>query len=352
MPESTSPPAEVIAPTQQRPLTIVQAMREALAEEMRRDDEVFVLGEDVRIGGVFLFTLDLLEEFGPHRVIDTPISESGFTGLAIGAAIDGMRPVVDFQYGDFLFTAMDQLVQEATKLRYMSGGQVKIPLVLQLPTGASGRGAQHCNPIEHFCYPIPGLKLVTPATPYDAKGLLKTAIRDDNVVLFCVHKHLYGSKGRPLARSSLSTEHVPETEYTIPFSEAIVRRPGEDVTVVANMLMLHRALNVATALGEEGVSVEVIDPRCLIPFDLETVLASVEKTGRLLVVEENHSRGGWGAQLTADVLEGAFGYLEEPIRRLTIPDVPIPFSPQLENALVPDEARIRAAILDLVGRPD
>jgi pyruvate/2-oxoglutarate/acetoin dehydrogenase E1 component len=343
MPETTAPP-------KLRTLTIVQAMREAIAEEMRADPDVFVLGEDVRIGGVFLLTLSLVDEFGPARIVDTPISESGFTGLAIGAAIDGMRPVVDFQYGDFLLTAMDQLVQEATKLRYMSGGQVRVPLVLHLPTGASGRGAQHCNPIEHFCYPIPGLKLVTPATPYDAKGLLKTAIRDDNVVVFCVHKHLYGSKGRPLAQSSISTEHVPDDEYTIPFGEAAIRHPGEDVTVVANMLMLHRALNVAIALEDAGISVEVIDPRCLIPFDLDTVAASVEKTGRLLIVEENHARGGWGATVAADVLERAFGHLEEPIRRVTAPNVPVPFSPVLEEQLIPDEERIRGAILDLVGK--
>ena len=176
-----------------RDLTIVQAMREAMHEEMKQDENIFVIGEDIRIGGSFLFTLGLLDEFGPDRVINTPISESGFIGLAIGAAIQGLRPIVDFQYGDFLFCAMDQIVQQATKLRYMSGGQVKIPLVIQLPTGASGRGAQHANAVEGFYFHIPGLKLVTPATPYDAKGLLKTAIRDDNVVLFCVHKHTYAN---------------------------------------------------------------------------------------------------------------------------------------------------------------
>jgi pyruvate dehydrogenase E1 component beta subunit len=332
----------------ERNLTLVQAMREALAEEMRRDESVFVIGEDVRIGGVFLFTLGLVEEFGPERVVDTPISEAGFTGLSVGAAIEGMRPVVDFQYGDFLFTAMDQLVQQATKLRYMSGGQVKVPLVVHLPTGVSGRGAQHCNPVEGFCYPIPGLKLVTPSSPYDAKGLLKTAIRDDNVVVFCVHKHLYGSKGRPLEESSLSRQFVPEGDYAIPLGEADVKRPGEDVTVVANMLMLHRALNVAADLERQGISVEVVDPRCLVPFDLDTVIDSVERTGRLVIVEENHERGGWGAQLAADVVGRAFGYLDAPIRRLATPDVPIPFSPPLEAALVPDEDRIAEAIIELV----
>jgi pyruvate/2-oxoglutarate/acetoin dehydrogenase E1 component len=341
-------PASSAAGPEARRLTVVQAMREALAEEMRRDPNVFVIGEDVRIGGVFLLTLDLVSEFGPQRVRDTPISEAGFTGLGIGAALEGMRPVVDFQYGDFLFTAMDQLVQQAAKLRFMSGGQVRVPLVLHLPTGASGRGAQHCNPIEGFCYPVPGLKIVTPSSPYDAKGLLKSAIRDDNVVLFCVHKHLYGSKGRPLAQSNISREHVPPAEYTIPLGTADLKRAGTDVTVVANMLMLHRALNAAASLEREGIDVEVIDPRCLVPFDLETVLASVEKTGRLLIVEENHERGGWGAQLAADVVDRAFAYLDAPIRRLATPDAPIPFSPPLEAALVPDEARIRDAVRALV----
>jgi pyruvate dehydrogenase E1 component beta subunit len=334
--------------TVERSLTIVQAMREALAEEMRRDDEVLVIGEDVRIGGVFLFTLGLVDEFGPDRVVDTPISEAGFMGLGIGAAIEGMRPVVDFQYGDFLFTAMEQLVQQAAKHRYMSGGQVKVPLVVHLPTGASGRGSQHCNPIEGFCYPIPGLKLVTPASPSDAKGLFKSAIRDDNVVLFCVHKHLYGSKGRPLAESSISRQFVPEGEHLIPLGEADVKRPGDDVTVVANMLMLHRTLNVASQLERDGISVEVIDPRCLVPFDLRTVVESVKRTGRLLIVEESHERGGWGAQLAADVIAQAFGYLEAPVRRLATPDVPIPFSPPLEAALVPDEDQIREAIVELL----
>lgn len=348
MPDASPPAtADVDAPT--RSLTIVQAMREALAEEMRHDPDVFVIGEDVRIGGVFHLTLNLVDEFGPDRIVDTPISEAGFTGLGVGAAIDGMRPIVDFQYGDFVFTAMDQIVQQASKLRYMSDGQVSVPLVIHLPTGASGRGAQHCNPVEGFCYPVPGIKLVTPSSPYDAKGLFKTAIRDDNVVLFCVHKHLYGSRGRPLAESSISREHVPLEDYAIPFGQASVKRAGEHVTLVANMLMLHRSLNVAVQLAEQGISVEVIDPRCLIPFDLETVAASVRKTGRLVIVEENHNRGGWGAQLAADIIEEAFGYLDQPIRRLTTPDVPIPFSPPLEEALIPSEDQIRHAVLEIVG---
>ncbi len=340
MPETNSP----------RDLTIVQAMREAIREEMHRDGGVFVLGEDIRIGGSFLFTLGLLDEFGPERVLNTPISEAGFVGLAIGAAIQGMRPVVDFQYGDFLFMAFDQIVQQGSKLRYMSGGQVKIPMVLQMPTGASGRGAQHANAMEGYLFHIPGIKLVTPASPYDAKGLLKSAIRDDNMVFFCGHKHLYGSKGRKLVESSISTGHVPEEEYTIPLGVGDVKRKGSDVTVVANLLMLHHALNAAEALAQEpGISVEVIDPRCLVPFDTDLVVESVKKTGRLVIVEENTQRGGWGAQVAADVADRALAYLDAPIRRVATPDVPIPFAPVLESHVIPDEARIRAAIMELAG---
>jgi pyruvate dehydrogenase E1 component beta subunit len=334
-----------------RNLTIVQAMREALVEEMRRDEDVFVLGEDVRLGGVFLLTLRLVDEFGPDRILDTPISESGFLGMSIGAAIEGMRPVIDFQYGDFLLTAMDQLVQQATKLRYMSGGQLTVPLVLQLPTGASGRGAQHCNPIEGFLLNVPGITLITPSSPVDAKGLLKAAIRDDNVVLFCVHKHLYGSKGRPLAESPLSVEHVPTEEYLIPIGKGDKKREGKDVTIVANMLMLHKSLNVADGLlAERGVSIEVIDPRTIVPFDLELVLNSVRKTGRLIIVEESHQRGGWGAQLAADVAFHVLEYLDAPIVRVATPDVPIPFSPVLEASLIPDEVQIRDAVLEILER--
>ena len=332
-----------------RNLTIVQALREALEEEMRRDESIFVMGEDIRIGGSFLFTLGMLDKFGPERIINTPISEAGFIGLGIGAAMQGMRPIVDFQYGDFLFCAMDQIVQQATKIRYMSGGQVKIPMVIQLPTGASGRGAQHANAMEGFFFHLPGLKLVTPATAYDAKGLLKSAIRDDNLVIFCVHKHLYGSKGRVLAESSISTQYIPDDEYTLPLGVADVKRQGSDITVVANLLMLHRAMNVADQLATEGISVEVIDPRCLVPLDIDTVLISVQKTGRLLIVEENNKRGGWGAQVAADVADRAIGYLDGPIRRLATPDVPIPFAPVLEAAVIPDENKIRQAIIELVG---
>jgi pyruvate/2-oxoglutarate/acetoin dehydrogenase E1 component len=315
---------------------------------MQRDASVFLMGEDIRLGGSFSFTLGMLDTFGEERVVNTPISESGFIGLAIGAAIQGLRPVVDFQYGDFLFCAMDQIVQQAAKLRYMSGGQVRIPMVIHLPTGASGRGAQHANSMEGFLFHIPGIKLVTPASPYDAKGLLKDAIRDDNPVILCGHKHLYGSKGRQLVESSLSTEYVPEEEYTIPLGVADVKREGRDITVVANLLMLHHAMNAAASLAGEGIDVEVVDPRTLVPLDVETIGASVRKTGRLLIVEENNERGGWGAQVAAEVASRGFGYLKAPIRRVATPDVPIPFAPVLESAVVPGEERIRRAILEML----
>ncbi len=337
------------AKTEERVLTIVQAMREALREEFRRDPEVFVMGEDIRIGGSFLFTLGLIDEFGPERVINTPISEAGFVGLGIGAAIQGLRPIIDFQYGDFLFCAADQVIQQAAKLRYMSGGQVRVPLVLHLPTGASGRGAQHANSMEGFFFHVPGIKLVTPASPYDAKGLLKTAIRDDNVVIFCVHKHLYGSKGRKLAQSELSSQYVPEEEYTIPFGVADVKKRGSDVSIVANLLMLHYAMNAAERLEKEGLSAEVIDPRTLVPFDYDTVIHSVSKTGRLLIVEEDNERGGWGAQVAARVAGTEGLALKAPIRRLATPDVPIPFAPPLEAAVLPGEAAIEKAIREIVA---
>ena len=327
-----------------RELTIVQALREAVREEMNRDENVYVMGEDIRIGGSFLFTLGLFDEYGPDRVINTPISETGFVGLAVGSAMQGMRPIVDFQYGDFILTAYDQIVQQATKLRYMSGGQVKIPAVFQLPSGASGRGAQHANILENYFFNVPGIKIVTPATPYDAKGLFKTAVRDNNVVLFFVHKHLYGSKGRNLIKSSVSLQEIPEEEYLIPFGEGIVRREGSDVTVVANSLMMHYALNAAEELKEEGIDVELVDPRTLVPFDKELVFESVKKTGRLVIVEEGNERGGWGAQISADVAAEQFESIKAPIKRVASPNVPIPFSPVLEKAVIPDVSRIKSAI--------
>lgn len=344
MPESITEPV-----VEDRSLTIVQALREALSEEMERDQAVFVLGEDVRIGGSFLFTLGMLEKFGEDRILNTPISEAGFVGLAAGAATQGLRPIVDFQYGDFVITAADQIMQQASKLRYMSGGQVKVPMVLQLPTGASGRGAQHANPIESLFFGVPGIKIVTPSSPHDAKGLFKTAVRDDNVVLFCVHKHLYGSKGRNLAYSDTSKGFVPAEEYTIEFGSADIKREGTDVTVVANSLMVHRALAAGRDLSAEGIEIEVVDPRTLVPFDLDTVFKSVEKTGRLVVVEESPARGGWGGYVISAVADQLIDHLDGPIKRITLPDTPIPFAPNLEAAIIPSTERIVKTVREVVG---
>ena len=343
---TTAPPAVRVGGN--RTLTIVEAMREALREEMTADERVLVMGEDIVVGGAFLVTLGLAEDMGADRVLNTPISENGFLGLAIGAAIEGLRPVVDMQYGDFLFTAADQLIQQASKLRYMSGGQVKIPLVLQLPTGASGRGAQHANSMESYFFGLPGIKIVTPSNPYDAKGLLKSSIRDDNVVLFIVHKHLYGSRGRALQHEQTSIGEVPSEEYLVPIGVGKVKEEGQDITVVANNVVLHHALNAAARLEGEGISVEVIDPRTLVPFDIDLVIESVEKTNRLLVVEENPARGGWGPWVISEVVRRAFYSIDAPIARLAADDTPIPFSPPLERASVPTEERIIEAIRQVI----
>lgn len=327
-----------------RNLTIVQALREALRHEMEEDDRVFVIGEDVGIGGSFLFTLGFLDEFGPSRVVNTPISEAGFVGLSVGAAVEGMRPVVDFQYGDFLFTAADQVIQQAAKLRYMSGGQVSVPVVLHAPTGASGRGAQHANSVESVFFGIPGLQIVTPSSPYDSKGLFAESVRNPDPVLFCVHKHLYGSRGRNLAHRDTSTGEVPAEPYAIPLGSADIKRAGSDVTVVANLLMLHRALEAATQLEQVGVSVEVIDPRTLVPFDVATVVSSVEKTGRLVIAEEGPRKGGWGGFLAGEIVGTAFEALQAPVIRVASPDVPMPYAPNLEAAVVPSTDDIAAAI--------
>jgi len=334
-------------------LTIAEAIREALIEEMRRDPTVFLIGEDIGIpggwGGPFTVTQGLAERFGSERVIDTPISETGIIGVAIGSAMMGLRPVAEVQYGDFLFCAMDQIANQAAKLRYMSGGQVKIPLVIRVPTGAAGRGAQHAQSLEGLFIHIPGLKVVAPSTPYDAKGLLKSSIRDDNPVLFFEHKLLYGSKGARKERAGIEVlGEVPEEEYTIPLGVADVKRIGRDVTIVAKLLMLHRALEAAEELSKEGIEAEVIDPRTLVPFDKETVINSVKKTNRLLIVDEGPRTGGWAAEVASTVIEEAMDYLDTPIRRLCTYDVPIPFSPVLENYVIPSKDRIIQIVKEML----
>jgi len=333
---------------------MVEALREALREEMRRDERVILLGEDIGVeggfGGAFTVTLGLSEEFGHRRVIDTPISEAAIAGVATGAALGGLRPVADVQYGDFLFLAMDQLANNAAKLRYMSGGKLTVPMVFRAPVGATTRGAQHGQSLEAFFMHVPGLKVVCPSNPYDAKGLLKTAVRDDNPVIFFEHKLLYGSKGSRKEKGGLQVLGVvPEEEYLIPFGQAKVLRPGRDATIVANLLMVHKSMQAATMLADDGIEAEVIDVRTLAPFDWSTVFESVEKTGKLIIVEEDNLTGGWGAEVAARIADSCIDYLDAPIRRVAAPDTPVPFAPVMENFYVPSAEKIVAAVNAVVS---
>jgi pyruvate dehydrogenase E1 component beta subunit len=337
-----------------RVLTLAEALRVALAVALRADPTVFLLGEDLGVpggfGGGFTVTLGLAEEFGHDRVMDTPISEAAIVGAAVGAALTGMRPVAEMQYGDFVFCAMDQVVNQAAKMHYMSNGLVRVPLVLRLPVGASGRGAQHGQCSEAWFLHTPGLKVVCPSNPYDAKGLLLAAIRDDNPVVFLEHKLLYGGKGARKEKTSLElTAEVPAGDYEVPLGTVAVRRAGSDLTILANMLMLHRALAAAAELAREGVEAEVIDVRCLAPLDLQSLQASVGKTGRVLIVEEDNRTGGWGAEVAARLGETVFYDLDAPIHRLAAPDTPLPCAPALERAYVPDVERIVGAARSLLG---
>lgn len=335
-----------------RKLTVAEAIREAIREEMRRDERVFCIGEDVGIeggfGGAFGVTLGLSDEFGHQRILDTPISEAGIAGVAIGAAIMGMRPVADVQYGDFIFIAMDQLINNAAKLRYLSAGKIKIPLVMRIPVGASGRGTQHAQSLESIFAHIPGLRVVCPSTPYDAKGLLKTAIRDDNPVMFFEHKLLYGAKGRREA-IDVSME-VPEEEYLIPLGKADIKREGKDITVVGLLRTVHSALGAAKKLEEEKIDIEVIDPRCLVPLDVDTILESVKKTGKLVIIQEDNVFAGWGAEVVALITEKAFDYLDAPPIRVGPPPTPVPFAPVMENYYVPGEEDLIREIKKLLGK--
>jgi acetoin:2,6-dichlorophenolindophenol oxidoreductase subunit beta len=334
-------------------MTIAEALREAIREEMRRDERVFCIGEDIGIpggfGGAFTVTLGLADEFGHERILDTPISEAGIAGAAVGAAIAGMRPIADVQYADFLFCAMDQLVNQAAKMRYMSGGKLSVPMVMRAPGGATTRSAQHGQSPESYFVHVPGLKVICPSTAYDAKGLLKTAIRDDDPVLCFEHKLLYGSKGMRAEKDALSpVGEVPADEYTIPFGSAAIRREGTDVTIVAKLLMVYKALGAAEKLAAEGISCEVIDPRTLVPFDTETVVNSVRKTERLVIVDECTRTGGWAGEVAAEIQERAFGHLDAPIKRVTAPDTPVPFAPVMERYYVPDEDDIAAAVREVL----
>src|SRR5512136_711473 len=333
-------------------MSIAEALRQAMREEMQRDPRVFCLGEDIGVsggfGGAFTVTLGLSDEFGHERILDTPISETGIAGVAIGAALAGLRPIADVQYGDFLFCMMDQLANQAAKMTYMSGGTVKVPLVMRAPVGATGRGAQHAQSLEAFFTHIPGLKVLAPATAYDAKGLLKSAVRDENPVIIFEHKLLYGSKGARSERGALSPiGEVPDEEYTVPIGKGIIRREGKDVTIVGKLLTLYRALAAAEELAKEGIDAEVIDPRTLVPLDKDLILESVRKTGRLVIVEEDNLTGGWGGDVAAMVAEEAFFWLDAPIKRVSAPDVPPPFAPAMEGFYVPSVARVVEAVKSL-----
>ena len=330
-------------------MSIAEALRQAIREEMERDPRVFCIGEDIGVvggfGGAFTVTLGLSEEFGHERIIDTPISEIGIAGVAVGAAMAGLRPIADVQYGDFLFCMMDQMVNQAAKMTYMSGGTVKVPMVMRAPVGSTRRGSQHAQSLEAFFTHVPGLKVVAPSTAYDAKGLLKSAVRDDNPVLMFEHKLLYGSKGARSEKGALSPiGEVPEGEYLVPIGKGIVRRQGSDVTIVGKLLTVYRALAAAERLAEEGIEAEVIDPRTLVPLDKELILDSVRKTGRLVVVEEDNLTGGWAGEIAAIVAEEAFFYLDAPIKRVSAPDTPPPFAPVMEAFYVPSEERIIQAV--------
>jgi len=323
-----------------RKVTYRDALREALREEMARDPSVFLLGEDIGRcwGGAFKVTEGLAEEFGEERVRDTPISESAIVGAGVGAAITGMRPVVEIMFGDLTSLAMDQIANQAAKIRYMFGGQATCPLVIRTPFGAGVNiAAHHSQSLEAWFMHVPGLYVAVPSTPYDAKGLLKAAIRGDNPILFCEHKLLYPMEGE-----------VPEEEYTVPFGTADIKKEGSDVTIVATLYMVHLALRAAEVLEKQGVNVEVVDPRTLTPLDKQAIIRSVKKTGRIVIVSEDCKTAGVSAEIAASVAEEALDYLDAPIKRLAEPDTPIPFSPTLEQYVIPNEKSIVRAVMEVL----
>lgn len=323
-----------------REITYVEAVREALRQAMTADERVFLIGEDIGVyGGAFGATAGLMEGFGEGRVIDTPISEAGIAGACVGAALAGMRPVGEIQFMDFVTLSMEQLVLQAAKIRFMFGGKARVPMVLRMPGGSgTGAAAQHSESLENWFVHVPGLKVVMPSTPYDVKGLLIAAIQDDNPVIFVEHKLLYKTKGP-----------VPEEMYSLPLGQSNVARQGEDLTLVATSVMVNRSLEAAATLAEEGIQVEVIDPRTLSPLDEAPIVESVKKTGRALVVHEAVKTGGFGGEIVSRIVESeAFDYLEAPIRRLAGLDIPIPYNRTLEHHAVPQVDAIVAEARKLV----
>jgi acetoin:2,6-dichlorophenolindophenol oxidoreductase subunit beta len=320
-------------------INFIQAINQALVEEMERDPSTFLMGEDVVLGA-FGATRGLIDRFGPNRVRNTPISEAGFVGAAVGAAMAGTRPICEVEFASFFYCAFDQVCNQAAKLRYMSGGQARMPITFRAVYGAmGGAAAQHSETVYAQFLSVPGLKLIVPSGPADMKGLLKSAIRDDNPTIVFEH----GALGR-------LSEETPGGDHLVPLGKAAVKRAGEQVTLVAIGAMVPKALAAADKLGKEGISVEVIDPRTLIPLDEEAILSSVEKTNRFVVADEGHLRGGAAADIAAIVAEKGFDYLDAPVKRVASLDVPIPFSPPLERAAIADEARIEAAVREVVGR--
>jgi len=329
----------------ERELTFKEAITEALMQEMERDEKVFLMGEDLGVfygGGPFGVTPaeKFLKKFGPERVRDTPISEAAFVGAAATAAATGLRPVVEIMFVDFFGVCMDQIFNQAAKMRYMFGGQAKVPMVIRTVIGGGfGFAAHHSQCLYSIFAHVPGLKVVVPSTPYDAKGLLAMAIRDDDPVMFFEHKGLYGSVKGP----------VPEEPYTVPFGKAEIKREGKNVTVVATALMVHKAIIAAQKLEKEDISLEIIDPRTIVPLDKKTILESVKKTSKLVIVDEDYERFGFASEIAAIVAEEGLFYLDSPIKRVATPNVPIPYSPALEKAVIPDEGKIISAVKQIVG---
>jgi acetoin:2,6-dichlorophenolindophenol oxidoreductase subunit beta len=323
-----------------REITYAEAIREAMSQEMRKDEDVFLIGEDIGpYGGAFGVTVGMHEEFGKERIRETPISEAAIIGAAVGAASTGMRPIAELMFSDFVTVAMDQIANQAAKYRYQFGGQAKVPMVIRAPAGCgTGAAAQHSQSLEAWFVHCPGLKVVVPSTPYDAKGLLLSAIRDDNPVMFFEQKLLYRKKGP-----------VPEEEYTIPLGVADIKREGKDLTIISYGRMLHLCLDVADKFSNDGIEIEVVDPRTLLPLDKETLIQSVKKTGKLLIVHEACQTGGFGGELAAVIADSeAFFYLDAPIKRHCGLDVPIPYCRELENGVVPTEETLTATIQELL----
>ncbi len=325
-----------------RELSYLEAVKEALREALSENEDVFIMGEDIGVyGGAFGVTRGLIDEFGPWRIITTPISESAIAGAAVGAAIIGMRPIFELQFSDFITIALDQIVNQAAKIHYMYGGAVSVPLVMRTPGGSgTGAAAQHSQSLENWTAHIPGLIVIQPSTAYDAKGLLHSAIENNNPVMFYEHKLCYKT-----------TSMVPEGKYTIPIGVADIKREGKDVSIIATGIMVHKALSAAETLQAEGIEVEVVDPRTLVPLDKQTIISSVKKTGKALVVTEAVKRSGFSAELAAVIAEEmSFDYLDHPIVRLAGKEVPIPYQPDLEKLAVPQVEDIIEAVRRMMGR--